>query len=90
MGVLRLPPPDDTVSLLHSSNRASIANQAPAANQATLPDWRQLVNDNLSPLCTMGFFCRKELELERSTHLPLRFRLGSLAEVNRLEGKPGW
>ncbi len=44
------------------------------------------IPENFSTL-SYGFFCRKELAIERATKIPFRFRLGSLEQCNYYEGK---
>jgi hypothetical protein len=34
-----------------------------------------------------GVVCKMEWELEKASHIPFRFRLGSLADCNAMEGK---
>ncbi|HEX8460965.1 MAG TPA: hypothetical protein VF623_06030, partial [Segetibacter sp.] len=36
---------------------------------------------------TLGFFCKKELQLEKALKFPVKFRLGSVAYTDQMEGK---
>jgi len=38
-------------------------------------------------LCNYGFFCKKELVMEKAIRIALRIRLGSLQQCNYYEGK---
>lgn len=72
------------------------------AKKINIPDTTKLIlsgvfisgtythNNILSPnyyTANMGFFCKKELAIEKATKIPLRFRIGSLGYCNQLEGK---
>ena len=35
-----------------------------------------------------GFFCKKELQVEKFTKIPFKFRLGSVQQCDWMEGKP--
>ena len=46
----------------------------------------QVIPGDLST-CRYGFFCKKELVVEKAIKFPLRIRLGSLQQCNYYEGK---
>lgn len=50
---------------------------------------RQVPGQLAVPSEHRAFFCRFDDQLDKK-RIPLRMRLGSVEEVNRLEGKPGY
>ena len=35
----------------------------------------------------LGFFCKQEIKLEKTAKIPFKFRLGSVDDCDRMEGK---
>lgn len=60
-----------------SPNRQSLVTQSPNARLELSKDYYQ----------HLGFFCKIEIQMERQAKMPVRFRLGEVGYVNKLEGK---
>ena len=58
----------------------------PSSATAPLPPFRISAGSDYY-IGHLGFFCKQELQFQKMAHIPLYFRLGSLEECNRLEGK---
>jgi hypothetical protein len=57
-------------------------------NQETLITFSRSIPDPAYYSRHLGFFCQKEIQLQKLTNVPVRLRLGSLDYVNYLEQKP--
>ncbi|MEP6951894.1 MAG: hypothetical protein ABI863_21575 [Ginsengibacter sp.] len=69
---------NSSVSLIHFTS--------PVSTVINLQNVKQIVPADFYT-CNIGFFCKKELLIEKTTKIPLRFRLGSLQQCNYYEGK---
>ncbi len=58
--------------------RVETKNHAAEVKQIISPDYY---------VSQLGFFCKQEIKLEKVTKIPFRFRLGSIEECDKMEGK---
>jgi hypothetical protein len=65
---------------------SSILSSLPQMLFNKLPGITRPISADFST-CKFGFFCRRELVIEKATKVPFRFRLGSLQQCNYYEGK---
>ncbi len=47
---------------------------------------KQVIEPNFY-VTNLGFFCKQEIKFEKATKIPFRFRLGSVEDCDRMEGK---
>ncbi len=66
-----------------------VKNPSNINNLRQLPGYTRDIN--LLPanlyLRTIGFFCKKEIEMDKATRVPVRFRLGSVSYTDKMENK---
>jgi hypothetical protein len=84
-GLLPVTSNSSTAAMGPSLGVTGIAVAAPSAT-APLPPFRISAGSDYY-IGHLGFFCKEELQFQKMAHVPLYFRLGSLEECNRLEGK---
>lgn len=83
--------------LLNSLEAASQLHSRPQADSSAIiihryPMPQKFYNQTIGPVLPrpadhLGFFCRKELQLQQAIRLPVYFRLGSKSYVDWMERK---
>ena len=75
------------VFLLNSTKAAAQLRLAPTGDTLSKPIKIQVLPQNFYNQ-HLSFFCKKEIQLQKLSSLPLYFRLGSKEQVDYLEKKP--
>ena len=74
------------ISALNWQNSFELINTLPYSKSSSSDFSIELRKENFNTQA-LPFFCQKEWQFEKSTHIPLKFRLGSIDYTNMLEGK---
>ncbi len=68
-----------------------VADTALPASLASFKSWSSTERPYAYKVEDLAFFCRLEVQLEKATKIPVRFRIGDVQQVDYLEGKfEGW
>jgi len=78
--------PPIKIQQLSLSKRLSVQINSNLSLHELFPTSMQVISPNYYT-DRLGYFCKQEIKFEKSTRVPLRFRLGSVADCDRLEGK---
>ncbi len=72
--------------LLENRNDLSLTPVLLIKTKRTTPVVKQVIAPNFY-VTNLGFFCKQEIKFEKATKIPFRFRLGSVEDCDRMEGK---
>jgi hypothetical protein len=75
-----------SLALSHARANSYKAINADSAKWLFLVAPKKILTDNYY-YNSIGFFCQKELQLEKAIRLPVRIRLGSVTYTDKMEGK---
>ena len=76
----------EPIRFVNNKNIDSLVASSPLKSLPFSTFSNTLLPENFA-MCTLGFFCRQEIKLEKAVKIPIRFRLGSLKQCNYYEGK---
>src|SRR4051794_4668508 len=84
------PKPPDKSNFAHTINQRNITAALPPktnANENRPGNIPVKTVPSAFYFNSIGFFCQKELQIEKSLKFAVKFRLGSVAYTNKMEGK---